>query len=169
MKIVFSLILIFLILLFQIGIVPHISIDGVFVNLILISILCLSILVSWKSVLGWIIAGGFFLDFYSNGFLGLSVIALVFSCFFAYFLSRKIFKEKNFVSLLLVLIPSLFSYRLLIILLLGVFRGSFIFDYSSFGIWLLYNLVFSVLVFYISKYLHNKFFISKHEKSIPKI
>lgn len=145
MKYFFVIIFILILLFLQIGVFPHLKITGSFPNLILLSILSLSILRGWKKSWGWIIAGGLFLDFYSlHNILGISVISLFIASCLAYFLSQNVFKKANIQSLLLTFLISIFVYNL-ILLIVSDFRFSFFF------IGIIYNLIFSLPVFYLIK------------------
>lgn len=139
--IIFILVLMFL----QVGIFSHLKIAGVFPNLILLSILSLSIVQGWKKSLGWIIVGGLFLDFYSlHNILGISAIDLFIASYLAYFLSQNVFKKANTQSLLLIFLISIFVYNLILLIVSD-------FQFSFFFIGIIYNLIFSLPVFYLIK------------------
>jgi len=152
MKYVLVIIFIVLLLFLQTGIFPHLKIVGVFPNLILLSILGLSVVRGWKKTLPWIIAGGLFLDFYSlNNFLGLSVISLLIVSCLVSFLGQRFFKEKNLLSLILVFTISIIIYSLILIILYKIFSISFDFIFLGFLFSIFYNLFFAIPIFYLLK------------------
>lgn len=139
------------------GIFPHLSIAGVFPNLILLSILSLSILQGWKKTLGWTIIGGLFLDFYSlTGVLGLSVVGLLIVSYLTYFLSQNIFKKASLFSLVLNLLIAIFAYSLCLLILFSIFSVVSDFRFLGFVVAIIYNLVFALPVFYLVKLLTKK-------------
>lgn len=149
MKYFFVIIFILILLFLQIGVFPHLKIAGSFPNLILLSILSLSILRGWKKSWGWIIAGGLFLDFYSlHNILGISVISLFIVSSLAYFLSQNVFKKANIQSLLLTFLISIFIYNLFLIILFKIFVITFDFKFLGFIVGILYNLIFALPIFY---------------------
>lgn len=152
MKYFFVIIFILILLFLQIGIFPHLRIAGSFPNLILLSILGLSILQGWKKTLPWIIAGGLFLDFYSlNNFLGISVVSLLIVSYLAYSLSQNVFKKANIQSLLLTFLISIFVYNFLLIVLFKVFVIALDYRFLNFIAGILYNLIFALPIFYSIK------------------
>jgi len=149
MRVVLIIIFILALLFLQIGIFPHIAILESFPNLILLSILSLSILQGWKKTLVWIIVGGLFLDFYSlNNVLGISVVSLLIASYLAYFLSQNIFKKTSFFSLVLIFLVAIFLYNILLIIFFKIFAISFDFQFLSFIIAIIYNLIFVLPIFY---------------------
>ena len=90
-NIIVVVVFVFIILSLQIGILPHLNVLGVYPNLILISIISLSIIRGWKKTLPWVIIGGVYLDLYSlNNILGISVIIMLIVSCLSYFLSQNI-------------------------------------------------------------------------------
>lgn len=157
MRIAFIIIFILVLLFLQIGIFPHLSIAGVFPNLILLSILGLSILQGWKKTLPWTIVGGLFLDFYSlTGVLGLSVVGLLIVSYLAYFLSQNIFKKANLFSLALNFLIAIFVYSLCLLILFSVFSVISDFRFLTFIVAIIYNLIFALPIFYLLKLLTKK-------------
>lgn len=152
MKIACIIIFILVLLFLQIGIFPHLAIVGSFPNLILLTILSLSILQGWKKTLVWIIVGGLFLDFYSlNNVLGISVVSLLLASYLAYFLSQNLFKKTSFFSLILIFLITIFLYNILLIIFFKIFAVTFDFRFLSFIIAIIYNLIFALPVFYLVK------------------
>ena len=150
MKIVWIIIFILVLFFLPTGIFPHLKIAGVFPNLILLSILSLTILQGWKKTLGWTIAAGLFLDFYSlHSILGFSVVALLVVSYLAYFLSQNILKSGNFTSLILIFLITIFLYNLLLIFISD-------FKFLGFIIGIIYNLVLSLPIFYGLKKIKSK-------------
>ena len=157
-NIIVVIIFILLILFLQIGIMPHIAISSAYPNLILISILCLSIIRGWKKVLPWTILGGLFLDFYSLlNILGISVIALLIGSYLVYFLSQNIFKKTTFFSLTSIFLVTLFVYNLFFVIFFRITDSSFNFSISGFFIGIIYNFIFALPIFYLLKKYDAKF------------
>ena len=158
MKIAIVVIFILLLLFLQIGIFPRIAILGAYPNLILLFILSLSILNIWRKNLGWIIAAGLFLDFYSlHNILGVSVISLIVAGIIIYFLSQSVFKKTNSFSLILLFASGILIYNILSIIIFKVFGISFNFRLISLIIGVIYNLIFALPIFYIVKWYVGKF------------
>ncbi len=152
MKIACIIIFILVLLFLQIGIFPHLAIADSFPNLILLTILSLSILQGWKKTLVWIIVGGLFLDFYSlNNVLGISVVSLLLASYLAYFLSQNVFKKTSFFSLILIFLITIFLYNILLIIFFKIFAVTFDFRFLSFIIAIIYNLILALPVFYLVK------------------
>lgn len=150
MKIVFTIIFILVLLFLQIGIFPHLGIAGSFPNLIVLAVLGLGILQGWKKTLPWAIASGLFLDFYSfNNFLGFSVIALILITYLAEFLSQNLIKKVNFLSVLLIFLITIFAYYLILLIFFDL-------RFISLIVGVLYNLVFSLPIFYVLKKIQSK-------------
>lgn len=157
MKIGFIIIFILVLLSLQIGIFPHLTIAGVFPNLILLVILSLSILQGWKKTLPWTIVGGLFLDFYSlTSILGVSVISLLVVSYLAYFLSQNIFKKASLSSLALNFLIVIFVYSLCLAILFSIFSIGFNFRFLGFVVGIIYNLILSLPIFYGLKKIQSK-------------
>ena len=153
MRIVSIIIFILVLMFIQVGILPHLAILGSFPNLILLSILSLNILQGWKKSLGWIIIGGLFLDFYSlHNVLGISIIALFFAGYLAYFLSQNIFKKTSIFSLFSIFLITIFLYSFILLISLKIFGISFEFTFLNFPIGIVYNLLFALPIFFLIKY-----------------
>ncbi|MFZ5559385.1 MAG: rod shape-determining protein MreD [Patescibacteria group bacterium] len=152
MRIFLIIIFILLILFLQIGILPQLKIFGAWPNLILISILALSILQGWKKTLPWIIVGGLFLDFYSlHNILGASIVALLVVSYLVYFLSQNTFKKTTFFPLILIFLIAIFVYNILLIIIFEIFDISFDWGFLTFIIGLIYNLILALPIFYLIK------------------
>ena len=150
MRIVLIIIFILVLLLFQIGILPNLAIARAYPNLILLTILSLSIFQGWKKVLPWIIIGGLFLDFYSfHGVLGISVTSLLLVSYVIYFLSQNIFKKDDFISLIILFIINILVYNICLIILSNILTPGFDFRFLTFFTSLIYNLIFALPMFYL--------------------
>ena len=137
---VFPIIFILIILFLQIGILPHLAILDAYPNLILISVLSLVILSGWRKNLGWIVAAGLFWDFYSlQNILGISVLLLMVAGFVVQFLSQKFFKKTNNFSILLLFLSGLVIYEIVF------------FHFPASLIRIVYNLIFTLPIFYLMK------------------
>jgi len=145
-----------IILFLQIGVLPHLSILGAYPNLILVSILALSILQGWKKTLPWIIVGGLFLDFYSlNNILGVSVAGLLMVSYLSYVLSQNTFKKTTFFSLTSVFLIAVFVYNAFLMLFWKVFNINIDFKFFGFVFGIVYNLIFALPIFYwLKKYVN---------------
>jgi len=156
MRVVLIIIFILVLLFFQIGVFPGLAIVKAYPNLILLAILSLSIFRGWKKVLPWTIVGGLFLDLYSlHGVLGISVIGLLFVSYLVYFLSQNIFKKNDWLSLIVLFLINILAYNICSIILLNIFATGFDFRFLTFFIGLIYNLIFSLPVFWLIKiYVH---------------
>lgn len=152
MKIIFPIIFIFVLLFFQVGILPNLAIFSAFPNLILLSILSLCILKEPRQIIGWIIFGGLFLDIYSlYNFLGISIISLFLAGLIAYFLSQNVFKKSTKSSVLTVFLISIFFYNIFLAFLSEVAGTGFYFEFLNFATNIFYNLVLSLPVFGLIK------------------
>jgi rod shape-determining protein MreD len=157
MKIFITTTLIIVVLFLQIGILPNLKILNVYPNLFLLSVITLIILIGWKNTLGWIIASGLFLDFYSlHGILGISTISMILSCFLAYFLNKKYFKKENKLSLIFTFIISIFVYELLLLLLFKIFAIGYSFSSLELIVKIIYSVVLALPVYYIAKWYVDK-------------
>jgi rod shape-determining protein MreD len=143
-----------IILFLQVGVLPHLSILEAYPNLILVSILALSILQGWKKTLPWIIVGGLSLDFYSlNNVLGVSVIGLLIVSYLSYILSQNTFKKTTFFSLTSVFLIAVFVYNAFLMLFWKVFDINIDFKFFGFVFGIVYNLIFALPIFYwLKKY-----------------
>ncbi|OGZ31817.1 MAG: hypothetical protein A2V69_00980 [Candidatus Portnoybacteria bacterium RBG_13_40_8] len=150
---IFPIIFYIIVLLFvQIGILPHLVIFNAYPNLILLSIISLSILRGWKKTLPWIISGGLFMDFYSlHNILGISLVTLLITAYISYFLSQNTFKKATFLSLFLVFLISIIIYYVSLIVLSEIFGINFDFRFLNFIIEIIYNLIFAIPIFYLTK------------------
>ena len=152
MKYIFIILFIAVLMFLQIGILPHIKILGVYPNLILLAILSLAILIGWQKIIGWIIAGGLFLDIYSlNSFLGISIVVLLVVSYLAWFLSQNLFKKTDYFSIILIFLAAIAIYQVLERIILKVLNIGFNYDLLPAIIGLVYNLIFAMPIFYIIK------------------
>lgn len=141
-----------IVLFFQIGILPHLAIFEVYPNIILGSLISLSILKGFKKSLVWVAVAGLFLDFYSlNSVVGFFVICLLLCSYFSFFLGHNIFKKSNFLSVIPVFALTLAFYNLLVFTLRGFFGFGFQFGVLTFLINVAYNTISAVPVFYLMK------------------
>ncbi|MBU3923168.1 rod shape-determining protein MreD [Patescibacteria group bacterium] len=148
MKIIYIILFIIILLFLQIGILPHLKILGVFPNLIIISILSLSILKEWKKNFVWIIIAGLFLDVYSlNNIIGVSIISLLGAGILVYFLNQNTFKKANILSLIITFLIGILAFYILSLILSLIFSFSFTFSI----VLVIYNLILSLPVFWVMK------------------
>lgn len=152
MKLLLSIIIIFLLVILQSSLYPYLKIYNAFPNLILILVLILSILKGHKKSLVWVLFGGFLLDVYSfNNPLGTSILSLLLVSYLAYFFSQNIFKKTSIFSVILIGIGGTLIYKLFLILVLLIVDISSQFSYSQLIFQIIYNLVVLVPLFYLIK------------------
>lgn len=152
MKLILSLVIIFILVIFQSCFYPYLEIKDAFPNLILIIILILSILRSYKKNLVWIIAGGFFLDIFSfNNFLGVSVVGLFLISYLIYFLSQTTLRKTNIFSVILFGIGATLIYKFFLILVFLITKTSFELSFIQTISQVIYNLIILIPLFYLIK------------------
>ena len=157
MKIIFPIIFVLAILFLQIGILPNLKIANAYPNILLLSTIILTVLIGWKKNIGWIIAFGLFLDFYSlHNILGIFTLTMLLSCFLAQFLSQKYFKKENKLSTILILAISIIFYELLTLGFFTIFNIGYDFNLSRLMIKIIYSLILSLPIFYILKWYVDK-------------
>jgi len=158
MKFLIAIILILLILFFQIGLSPYLGIFGAHPNLILVSLLSLTILIGIRRSLIWIILVGVFLDFYTlNNFLGVSAASLIASACTIFFLSQNLFKKTNFVSIIILFLAAIAVYYLFLFGFNTAFGSRPEFKLITLLFNVFYNIIFAIPVFYLVKTYVNKF------------
>lgn len=147
-----TLIFIAIILFLEIGIFPHLKIFGFFPDLMLASVLSLSILKGFKKSLVWIVIVGLFLDVYSlNNYFGISIICMFFAAFTAFFLSQNVFKKTNIASVFPVFLLSITLYNLLFFIIYKILSTPSEFSLIKFIINIVYSAIAAVPVFYSFK------------------
>jgi len=156
-KFVLSIIIIFLLIIFQVSLYPYFKIHNAFPNLVLILILILSILKGYKKTLIWVIFGGFLLDIFSfNNPIGASILGLFLVSYLAYFFSQNIFKKTSIFSVILFAIGGTLIYRLFLILVLLIAGINFQFTFIQLISQVVYNLVLIIPLFYLLKHFLKK-------------
>lgn len=152
MKYILSLIIIFLLIIFQAALAPYLKIYSAFPNLILILVLVLSILQGYKKTLIWIIFGGLLLDIYSfNNPIGTSILGLLLVGYLAHFFSQNIFKKTSVFSVILIGLGGTLIYRIVLILILLIASINFQFSFVQLISQIVYNLVILIPLFYLIK------------------
>lgn len=152
MKFALSVIIIFLLVLFQISLYPYLEICSAFPNLILILVLIFSILKGFKKSLLWIIFGGFLLDVYSfDNPIGSSVLGLLLVSYLVYFFSQNVFKKTDIFSVVLFGIGATLIYGLFVILFLLIIGTDFQLSFSQVIMQIIYNLIVFIPLFYFIK------------------
>lgn len=147
-----TVIFIIIVLFFQIGILPHLAILGTFPNIILSSLISLSILRGFRKSVIWIIATGLFLDFYSlSGVIGIFVVSMLFCTYFAIFLSRGVFKKSNLLSIIPIFLLVIVFFNFSVLGLQIVFGLKPEFKALIFLVNVVYNTIFAIPVFYLIK------------------
>jgi len=157
MKIVIIIIFVVIFLFLQIGILPNLKIANVYPNLFLIGLIGLTILIGWKQSLGWIIATGLFLDFYSlNNILGISIFILLLTCIFSQFLNQRFLKKENKLSVVLIFTISLLFFEILSIILFKILRIESNFYLLGLIVKIIYSSILALPVFYVIKWYVDK-------------
>jgi len=157
MRYIIIFLFIIALLFLQIGILPNFKIFNTYPNLILLTLIALTILRGWKRNLGWIIAAGLFFDFYSlNNITGISIIALLLNCIIVELLNQRYLKKENKLSLILIFVISLVFNEILLIVYSKLFHLGFNFYWLEFVIRTIYGLIFSLPIFYLIKWHTNK-------------
>lgn len=152
MKLLLSIIIIFLLVILQSSLYPYLKVYNAFPNLILILVLILSILKGSKKSLVWVLFGGFLLDVYSfNNPFGTSILSLLLVSYLAYFFSQNIFKKTSIFSVILIGIGGALIYRFFLILILLIAGVSFQFSFTQLISQVIYNSVILVPLFYLIK------------------
>lgn len=156
MKLILSLVIIFILILLQSVLYPHLEIYSAFPNLIVILVLILSILKGYKNSLVWVVFGGFLLDIYSfNNPIGTSILGLLLVGYLAYFFSQNIFKKTSIFSIILIGIGGTLIYRLLLVLILLIAGVNFQLSFLQLISQIIYNLVILIPLFYLIKRFKN--------------
>lgn len=157
MKFLLSIIIIFLLVIFQSSLYPYFKVCNAFPNLILILVLILSILRGYKKSLSWIIFGGLLLDIYSfNNPIGTSILGLLLIGCLAYFFSQNIFKKTGIFSIILIGVGGTLIYRIFLILVLLIAGIGFQFSFAQLISQVAYNLAILIPLFYLLKYFLKK-------------
>jgi rod shape-determining protein MreD len=157
MKIFCIIIFILLVLFLQIGILPNLKIVDTYPNLFLLILISLTVLIGWKKTLGWIIAFGLFLDFYSlHNVLGIFVISMLLACLLTQFLNQRYFKKENKLSIILVFIISIIFYELLLLIVFKIFGIGYNFYLLGLIVKTAYSLVLALPIFYTIKWYVDK-------------
>lgn len=157
-KILFLIVIFYILTLLQTSFLVHFDIAGLTPNLILILVCLLNFFEKPKEYWGIFgaITGGFFLNIFSNSFIGISIIILVFISLFikkSFHFLRETYDKHPIIYFLPLFIFSLFFYDLLAALF-SYFSNSFVFQFSfdlSFLINIIYNSIFVIPCFYIYK------------------
>ncbi len=152
MKNLLFIIIIFCLIIFQSSLYPYLKIYNAFPNLILITVIILSILKGLKKDLIWIIIGGLLLDIFSfNNPIGTSILGLLFAGYLAYFFSQNIFKKTSIFSVVIISICGTLIYEIFVILILLIGGIDFQFGFIQIISQVIYNLIVLVPLFYLTK------------------
>lgn len=157
MRYIIVILFIIIILFLQIGVFPSLRVWNAYPNIILLTLIGLTILMGWKKSLGWIIVAGLFLDFYSlHNVLGISILILLLTCLFSQFLNQRFLKKENKISLILIFLMSSLFYELLLIVIFTILGAGFNFTFRGLIIKLAYNSILVLPIFYIIKWYVDK-------------
>jgi rod shape-determining protein MreD len=146
--IVFILIVLFL----QIGIFPHLKIFETYPNIILCSLISISIIKGLRKSIAWMVFSGLFLDFYSlSSVIGIFVVCLALCSSFSSFLSQNVFKKSNPLSIIPIFILAIIFYDLSVFGLQTIFSFEVRLKILTLLTDIIYNTIFAIPVFYLIK------------------
>ncbi len=152
MKFILSLIIIFLLVILQSSLYPHLKIYNAFPNIILIMVLILSVLKGYKESLMWIIFGGFLLDVFSfNNPIGTSILGLFIVGYLANFFSQNIFKKTSVFLIILAGIGGSLIYGFFLISALLIAKTNPQISFNQAISQIVYNTVILIPLFYLTK------------------
>jgi rod shape-determining protein MreD len=156
MKFILSLVIIFVLIILQSSLYPHLAIYGAFPNLILIVLVILNILRSYKKNLIWVMFGGLFLDIFSfNNFLGISIVGLFLISYLIHFLSQTTFRKTSIFPVILFGIGATLIYKFFLILVFLITKTSFELSFSQVFSQIIYNTLLLIPLFYLIKKLQH--------------
>lgn len=147
------LVIVFLAVIFQVSFFPlFFSVKNI-PDFVLVSLLSLAVVFGFKNVWVWGIIAGLVLDIFSFGKIGVSVISLVFSCYFVSFFSRRVLLGEKlggiFTGILLVSIIT-FANNLWLVLADAGFQLHSIWKTRLFFVnWIGWRLVFNLVLFFV--------------------
>jgi len=141
-----------IILFFQVGIFPHLEIFETYPNIILCSLISISIIGGFKKSIIWAIVSGLFLDFYSlNSVIGIFVVCLALCSYFSSFLSQNVFKKSNPLSIIPIFVLTIIFYDLSVLGLQAVFGFEARLKILTLLTNVVYNTIFTIPIFYLIK------------------
>ncbi len=156
MKFIFSVIIIFFLIIIQSSLYPYLQINNAFPDLILIVVLTLSILQGYKKHIVWPLLGGFFLDIFSfRNPIGASILGLLIVSYLGYFLSQNLFKKFSPISIIIIGTGGILFYRFFIDLILLIFGTNFQFSLIQLATQIAYDVIVLVPLFYLIKKFKN--------------
>jgi hypothetical protein len=124
-------------------------------NLILISVIFLTVIINYQRGLWWALGGGLFLELYSGLAFGLTTLGLLIMVIIINFLFNNFFTNRSFYSLMILGLIGTVSYNLIILtlsligLLFGLTNFWLSFDFSSQFIWQpIFNLIILAIIFF---------------------
>jgi len=144
LKIIFSLILFYLLTIIQTSFLVHYEIKGGLLNIVLISMILFNFFEKKESKLGFIVAsaGGFYLDIFSPYFPGLfTLLGIATACLIK--ILKPFFEIKKSVSFVIIMFVALLSYE--IILTIATLSHGFYFNVFS----LIYNFLIGVFLYFL--------------------
>lgn len=148
----FLIILLFLLaVVLQTTIFPALTVWGAAPNLVLVLVLLLVILKSFKETWLAVLATGLFLDLFAGLPFGLISLSLVTSAFLIDWLNKSLFSTVKFwISVSLIILGTLF-YNLFLFSLSRLLGVDLVFSLSHLFIETFYNLLLTVIFFYVFK------------------
>lgn len=142
MKSLSYILIIFLLILLELFLAPHLRIADLGPNFILVAILVWFTLSNVKEAMKWLIPSGLILDFFSPLPFGVISLSLLITLFLIFLVSARLFGEKNLNAIILITIIGTLVYQLSLLLLVMLF--SFV-KLSSLKIDFTYHLTHSIL------------------------
>ncbi|MCD6550077.1 hypothetical protein J7K24_00860 [bacterium] len=158
-KFLFFVLFFYILILIQSSFLSHFCFGGGFLNLILIALILLNFFEDPRKKSCFLVAaiGGFYLDVFSNFYIGSSIVVLILMIF----LAKKILNllhKRNIINFVLVFLVVFVGYNFGVYFLnsLLVFSFSTLF-LKRVGLWsVICNLIFGLLVFFFFKYVLEK-------------
>jgi len=158
-----KLLVIFLVLVIQIGWLGNFDFMRTKLNILIVTLTFFIFLFDFKELIGWTLLAGYIMDLYSSLPFGLISISLIISLIFSYFLFRNYFTNRSLISLSILVASTTAAFHLVIIFL-GWLAGQIGFSFYEFSnswvtssIWqIVFNAILAAISFSVYTYLTNR-------------
>jgi len=148
----FLVILIFILaIILQVSAAPFLVVFNTGPNLILILVLTLVILKTFKRTWWMVVLTGFLIELFSGLPFGLISLSLIGSVYLIDWLNRNVFSTTNFLAMISLIILGSLIYSILIIILAILFKIKLILNMQNLFIELSYNLIMAIIFLYAAK------------------
>lgn len=148
----FLVILVFILaIILQVSAAPFLIVFNTGPNLVLILILTLVILRTFKRSWFIVVLTGFLIELFSGLPFGLISLSLIGSVYLIDWLNRNVFSTTNFWAMISLIILGSLIYSILIIILAILFQIDLILNLQHLFIELLYNSIMAIIFFYGAK------------------